>query len=104
LASNVTVDGLHVAFADACALQLVWQVVSPVHTGAMSSVSHFGSAYVPVQPPLHLMLAPQLTFAPGSSLHSPLHLPLQLDAHLPVQFAVAVHFEHFPSQVPSQAA
>src|SRR5688572_18886687 len=40
-ARRVIVAGLHFAFAEPCALQLVWQVVSPVHTGGMSSVSHF---------------------------------------------------------------
>ena len=56
--------GVQMAFAEACALQLVWHVVLPVQTGGRSSVSHFASVKAPVQPPLHLTLAPQLMFAP----------------------------------------
>src|SRR5687768_9294221 len=103
-ARRVIVAGLHFALAEPCALQLVWHVVSPVHTGGMSSVSHFGSVNVPVQPPLHFTLAPHVTFAPASSLHSPLHVPLHAEAHLPRQFASGLHLVHLPSHVPAQLA
>src|SRR5688500_14815409 len=70
----------------------------------MSSVSHFGSVYVLLQPPLLVTPAPQLPRAPLSSLRSPVHLPLELDAHLPLQFAVDLHFVHSPSHAPPQSA
>src|SRR5882757_6751589 len=75
-----------------------------MQTGAMSSVSHLGCVATPVHPPLQLTLAPQFTWAEASSLHSPLHLPLQLDEHLPWHMAAGCGWVQRPSQVPVQLA
>ena len=79
---KLTEGGVHVALA------LTWLWHCPVHCalalqeGGVTWPSQVGAVAVPVQPPLQVALAPQLTPAFPVIVQSPLHVPL----HVPAQW------------------
>jgi len=80
LASHVseTDGGVQVAENSAWLWQLASQFASMLQLGGVSLPSHCGAVAVPVQPPLQLAIAPQLTPPLAEILQSPLHEPAQV--------------------------
>ena len=63
---RLTAGGVQVAVAFAWLWQLPWQFALALHEGGVICPSQVGAVAVPVQPPLQVAVAPQLTLA-----HSP---------------------------------
>ncbi len=70
--------GVHDALAFTWLWHWAWHCALALHEGGVTCPSHFGAVAVPVQPPLHVAVAPQLTEALPVILQSPLHVPLQV--------------------------
>jgi hypothetical protein len=81
LQSKLTVGGVHVADAFTWLWHCPVHCALALHEGGVTWPSHVGAIAVPVQPPRHVALAPQLTPAFPVILQSPLQVPW----HVPAQ-------------------
>ena len=77
---RLTVGGVQLALALTWLWQLAWHWALALHDGGVTVPSHLGAVAVPVQPPLHVAFAPQLTPALPVMVQLPLHVPLQVPA------------------------
>lgn len=104
---RATLGGVQVALAFTWLWHWAWHSALALHEGGVTCPSHLGAVAVPVQPPLQVAFAPQLTPPLALILQSPLHVPLHVPAQCTAGGVPCVYVQlasQVPWHVPLQAA